>query len=93
MSSASGAPAPGISNGLASAKSKPAPPALSSIARDDDTLELKDMLPSGPPTPPAGDIMRLAQIGDEYSIRKLLESGTVPANYADAEGITPLHVR
>jgi len=71
-------------------KGKPVPPALSSS--DDDTLELKDMLPSEPPLPQAGDIMRLAQTGDEFGLKRLLESGIVSATYADAEGITPLHV-
>ena len=71
-------------------KSKLAPPTLS--AANDETLELKDMLPSEPPPPPAGDIMRLAQTGDEVGIRRLLDSGIVSATYADSEGITPLHV-
>ena len=52
-------------------------------------LELKDVLPTNPPAP---DVMKLAQLGDEAGIKALLESGKISANYADPEGITPLHV-
>ncbi|KAK6341285.1 palmitoyltransferase akr1 [Orbilia brochopaga] len=55
---------------------------------DNAEMELADVLPSNPPPP---DVMRLAQLGDEAGIRQLLDSGKIPANYADPEGITPLH--
>ncbi|KAJ6263206.1 Ankyrin-2 [Drechslerella dactyloides] len=55
---------------------------------DNTEMELADVLPSNPPPP---DVMRLAQLGDEAGIRQLLDSGKISANYADPEGITPLH--
>jgi ankyrin repeat protein len=57
---------------------------------DDDHVELKDMLPSGPL--PEEDIMQLARVGDIASIEKLYESGKFEPTYCDHEGITPLHV-
>ena len=39
------------------------------------------------------DIMQLARIGDVEAVRPLLQSGKFTADYADKEGITPLHVR
>lgn len=74
--------APMIPNGKASA----AAPKLS----DDDHVELTDMLPGGPD--PSEDIMQLARVGDIQGIERLFESGKFDATYADAEGITPLHV-
>ncbi|KAF3938206.1 Ankyrin-2 [Dactylella cylindrospora] len=65
-------------------------PTLSTTTTDGENadLELSDVLPTNPPPP---DVMRMAQVGDEAGIRQLLDSGKVPANYSDAEGITPLH--
>lgn len=57
---------------------------------DDDHVELKDMLPSGPL--PEEDIMQLARVGDIAGIEKLYESGKFEPTYCDHEGITPLHV-
>src|SRR5947199_8378580 len=74
---------------IGATKSRPAPPTLTSAdANTESDLELKDML--RPSTLAAPDIMKLAQLGDENGIRSLLESGKIQANYADAEGITPL---
>jgi len=36
--------------------------------------------------------MQLARLGEIGAIQKLFASGKFDANYADAEGITPLHV-
>lgn len=71
-------------NGKASA----AAPKLS----DDDHVEMKDMLPSGPAIVPEEDIMQLARLGDIQAIEKLYDTGKFDAQYCDAEGITPLHV-
>ena len=71
-------------------KSTAAPPNL-----DTDPVELKDMIASTPPPELAlkDDIHKLAIHGDELAIRALLDSGKATATDADAEGVTPLHVR
>lgn len=74
--------APMVPNG----KSTVAAPKMS----DDEHVELKDMLPTGPE--PDEDIMQLARVGDIQGIEKLYESGKFTATYCDEEGITPLHV-
>lgn len=70
------------------AKGKPTTSAAIDAQASAD-MELKDV---PPPAPPAPDIMKLAQLGDDVGIRQLLDAGKVTANYADTEGITPLHV-
>jgi palmitoyltransferase len=71
-------------NGKASA----AAPKLS----DDDHVEMEEILASGSAVNPDEDIMQLARLGDIQAIEKLFDSGKFDASYADAEGITPLHV-
>lgn len=39
------------------------------------------------------DIMQLARLGEIEPVKKLFEDGKFDAQYQDAEGITPLHVR
>ncbi|KAF3111017.1 palmitoyltransferase akr1 [Orbilia oligospora] len=62
-------------------------PTLSTTDVENTDLELSDVLPN----PPQPDVMKMAQLGDEAGVRQLLDSGKIPANYADPEGITPLH--
>lgn len=54
--------------------------------------ELRKMSPSPSRLPVEEDIMQLARLGEIGAIQKLFNSGKFDANYADAEGITPLHV-
>ena len=73
---------------MPNSKASAAAPKLS----DDDHVEMKDMLPSGPAIAPEEDIMQLARLGDVQAIEKLYDSGKFDAQYCDTEGITPLHV-
>jgi hypothetical protein len=59
---------------------------------DDDHVEMEEILASGSAVNPDEDIMQLARLGDIQAIEKLFDSGKFDASYADAEGITPLHV-
>ena len=59
---------------------------------DDDHVEMEEILSSGSPVNPDEDIMQLARLGDIQGIEKLFDSGKFDGTYADAEGITPLHV-
>lgn len=59
---------------------------------DDDHVEMEEILASGTPANPDEDIMQLARLGDVQGMEKLLDSGKFEGTYADAEGITPLHV-
>ncbi|KAL7275745.1 palmitoyltransferase akr1 [Rhizina undulata] len=60
---------------------------------DTETVELKEMINSEPPTelPLKDDILKLSMLGDEVGIRALLESGKVKADWRDDEGVGPLH--
>jgi hypothetical protein len=59
---------------------------------DDDHVEMEEILSLGSAANPDEDIMQLARLGDIQGIEKLLDSGKFDGTYADAEGITPLHV-
>ncbi|KAF2200210.1 palmitoyltransferase akr1, partial [Delitschia confertaspora ATCC 74209] len=54
-------------------------------------VELEDMGVKNPPLPIEEDIMQLARLGEISAIQKLFDSGKFDANYADEQGITPLH--
>jgi len=69
-------------------KASAATPKLS----DDDHVEMEEIVSSGSPVNPDEDIMQLARLGDIQGIEKLFDSGKFDGTYADAEGITPLHV-
>lgn len=58
---------------------------------EDEQMELKDILPTGPEVSPDDDIMHMARTGDVAGIQKLFDSGKYDASYADGENITPLH--
>ncbi|EPS38222.1 hypothetical protein H072_7992 [Dactylellina haptotyla CBS 200.50] len=75
-------------NPVSSAVPAKGKPTLSTTDGEHADMELSDVQPSNPPPP---DIMRMAQLGDEAGIRTLLDAGKISANYADPEGITPLH--
>jgi hypothetical protein len=68
--------------------------ALAPAEVDNEQVELRDMVSSGPTSEMAlkDDIMKLAMHGDELAVRALLDSGTVSACYQDSDGLTPLHV-
>lgn len=59
---------------------------------DDEHVEMEDILAAGAPAGPDEDIMQLARLGDVQGMERLLDSGKFDGTYADAEGITPLHV-
>lgn len=46
-----------------------------------------------PAIPLEGDIMQCARLGETALLQKMFDSGKLNAQYKDAEGITPLHVR
>lgn len=54
-------------------------------------VELNEMPPSKPSLPVEEDMMQLARLGEIGAIQKLFDSGKFDANYADEQGITPLH--
>ena len=72
-------------NGKASA-------AAPKLSNDDENLEMKNMLSSGPGIQLDEDIMQLARLGDIPAIQKLFDVGKFHPTYCDTEGITPLHV-
>lgn len=59
---------------------------------DDEHVEMEEIISPGSPVNPDEDIMQLARLGDIQGIEKLFGSGKFDGTYADAEGITPLHV-
>jgi palmitoyltransferase ZDHHC13/17 len=72
-------------NGKASA-------AAPKLSDNDDNVEMKNMLSSGPDAQLDEDIMQLARLGNIPAIQKLFEAEKFHPTYCDAEGITPLHV-
>ncbi len=72
-------------NGKASA-------AAPKLSGNDDHVEMKSMLSSGPESQPDEDIMQLARVGNIPAIQKLFDVKKFHPTYCDAEGITPLHV-
>ena len=58
---------------------------------NNEQMELKDMLPTGPNPPVEQDIMHLARLGELAAIQQLINDGN-DVNFTDEEGITPLHV-
>jgi hypothetical protein len=72
-------------NGKASA-------AAPKLSDNDDNVEMKNMLSSGPDAQLDEDIMQLARLGNIPAIQKLFEAEKFHPTYCDTEGITPLHV-
>ncbi len=72
-------------NGKASA-------AAPKLSDNDDNVEMKNMLSSGPEAHLDEDIMQLARIGNIPAIQKLFDVGKFHPTYCDPQGITPLHV-
>lgn len=54
-------------------------------------VELDDLASKKPSLPIEEDLMQLARLGEIGAIQKLFDSGKFDANYADEQGITPLH--
>ena len=55
-------------------------------------VELKKMEASDSSVPKEKDIMHLARSGDLGGMKELFDQGKFRPDYADEEGITPLHV-
>jgi hypothetical protein len=81
----SSTPTPAASRAEQSSNGKP--------AGGEQHVELDDMASAKPSLPIEEDIMQLARLGEIGAIQKLFDSGKFDANYADEQGITPLHVR
>ncbi|KAI9036588.1 ankyrin repeat domain-containing DHHC palmitoyltransferase family protein [Aspergillus affinis] len=93
--SQSGSSSAGLSSSSPSApngKSTTAPP---KVAREDASVELKNMKPDRATVkgsiPLGEDIMQIARIGEIPAMRRLFEEKKFTANHQDDEGITPLH--
>ena len=89
-SEASADPAPALP-GLANGKASATPP---QVSRDVKGIEMSDMeaSASNDKLPLHEDIMQLARLGEIGPIQKLFEQHKHGIEYADEEGITPLHV-
>ena len=62
------------------------------LSENDDNVEMKNMLSSGPNAQLDEDIMQLARLGNIPAIQKLFDAERFHPTYCDTEGITPLHV-
>ena len=94
--SPSGSSSAGLSSSSPSAPNGKNTTSSPKIAREDASVELKNMKPDRGivkgSIPLGEDIMQIARIGEIPAMRQLFEK-KFTANYQDEEGITPLHVR
>jgi palmitoyltransferase ZDHHC13/17 len=95
MASTPRAPSADPSRAPSTVSSSGRPPTTSRNSTLED-VELTS-IPNGAADPPAipleEDIMQCARLGEIGLLKKLFDSGKFGAQYKDAEGITPLHVR